>query len=153
MSRPNTIDAVMHEIHLGHTGQSCGCAWCANDPFCWDCDHCTELDNAPCAGDSVDDWAAWNVPCDWCETEREKEDDAMMTEDELRAWLAQMNREFLERMRANMAETADMTPEEQAYVLELTAGTLRRFEETMTVEELREEWMDHHGVGDELGSE
>lgn len=66
MSRPNTIDAVMHEIHLGHTGQSCGCAWCANDPFCWDCDHCTEWDNAPCAGDSVDGWAAWDVPCGWC---------------------------------------------------------------------------------------
>lgn len=77
----------------------------------------------------------------------------MMTETELRAWLAQMNREFLERMRADMAETADMAPEEQAYVLELMAGTLRRFEETMTVEELREEWVDHHGVGDELGSE
>lgn len=65
-----TIDAVLHEEHLAATGQSCGCARCANDPVCQDCGHCTELDNAPCAGGAPDGWAAWDTPCDWCEASR-----------------------------------------------------------------------------------
>ncbi|MGP5362972.1 hypothetical protein [Brachybacterium tyrofermentans] len=65
-----TIDAVLHEVNLDATGQSCGCAWCATDPFCWDCAYCTEWDNAPCARDAVDGWAAWHMPCDWCEERR-----------------------------------------------------------------------------------